>query len=626
MKQELLHLWMNLTVIIYAPFVKNYSLIHFSLNVDTTFVANVTTACLKFKRSNALYIHAANLMHSTMLARLDKYLKRKVNNLKVHCEHHKEGCEWVGEVRYLQDHLDHCTIACSLGCGSYICRSNLKEHKSLHCPNRLISCKNCDYYNTFIIVTEKHYPICPWSPVDCPNHCLVESLKQSELQQHLNECSYQLVDCPSTGCCVHLPRGEMKLHTLQQHNLVLEENNQAVAIIPLSTRASPQYLYNQVPLEFIIPNITKLIKANAVWNSASFFTHKNGYRFYIEVHPNAYGSPNVQESHFAFYARLMKNEHDSDLEWPFEGSFVFEIVDWRVEKKNVLAKIDFNRYTDPDGSCTSRVAEGECYATRALISHSILNFDTYLQDDCLRLRVVDVAVYSTPLLSKTPSWQDPHTATQSVCDFTLTEFTKRKKLNNEHYSPPFYSHPHGYKLCLRVYSNCGDDFKGTHISIFVCLMRGDHDNNLKWPFEGDIIIELLNWNENGHHYRGEIISFNRISDSDICASRVNDREYSPGACGVLSFISHSSLLHNPATNTEYLQDDCLRMRVVDVAVYSTPLLSKTLSWQDPHTAIQSVCDFTLTEFTKRMQLNNDYYCPPFYTHTHMAIRWLFKCV
>ena len=41
----------------------------------------------------------------------------------------------------------------------------------------------------------------------------------------------------------------------------------------------------------------------------------------------------------------------------------------------------------------------------------------------IRLRVVDVAVYSTPLLSKTPSWQDPHTATQSVCDFTLTEFT-----------------------------------------------------------------------------------------------------------------------------------------------------------------------------------------------------------
>ena len=129
-----------------------------------------------------------------------------------------------------------------------------------------------------------------------------------------------------------------------------------------------------------------------------------------------------------------------------------------------------------------RVIVGE-YAPKSLglvnfIPHSSLlyNPDTnteYLQDDCLHLRVVDVAVYSTPLLSKTPSWQDPHTATQSVCDFTLTEFTKRKQFGNEYFSPPFYSHPHGYKLCLRVYANGHGEGKDTHISIFVSLMRGE---------------------------------------------------------------------------------------------------------------------------------------------------------
>ena len=89
-----------------------------------------------------------------------------------------------------------------------------------------------------------------------------------------------------------------------------------------------------------------------------------------------------------------------------------------------------------------------------VVSFLILVFSTILTQTlsiskmtAYNLRVVDVAVYSTPLLSKTPSWQDPHTATQSVCDFTLTEFTKRKQYNNAYYSPPFYSHPHGYKLC-----------------------------------------------------------------------------------------------------------------------------------------------------------------------------------
>ena len=69
----------------------------------------------------------------------------------------------------------------------------------------------------------------------------------------------QLVDCPYRktfiGCSVRLPRGKMKLHTLQQHNLVLEETNQAVAITPATV--SPQYLYNQAPMEFIISDFSE---------------------------------------------------------------------------------------------------------------------------------------------------------------------------------------------------------------------------------------------------------------------------------------------------------------------------------------------------------------------------------
>ena len=146
--------------------------------------------------------------------------------------------------------------------------SEMREHSCRHCHKRMISCENCSYYNTFTIVTEKHYPICPArSPIDCPNqHCPVEGLRRHQLEQHLNECSHQLVDCPNTGCSVRLPRGEMKLHTLQQHNLVLEETNQAVAITPATV--SPQYLYNQAPMEFIISDFAvrrkKLMKCGTV--------------------------------------------------------------------------------------------------------------------------------------------------------------------------------------------------------------------------------------------------------------------------------------------------------------------------------------------------------------------------
>ena len=39
-------------------------------------------------------------------ARLDKHFQREVNSLKVRCQHHDKGCEWVGEVKDLQKHLD----------------------------------------------------------------------------------------------------------------------------------------------------------------------------------------------------------------------------------------------------------------------------------------------------------------------------------------------------------------------------------------------------------------------------------------------------------------------------------------------------------------------------------------
>ena len=265
---------------------------------------------------------------------LENYLQRVVKSLKVRCSDYKEGCEWVGELRDLHDHLDpakgRCGIACPFGCGKYGRRIEMKEHSG-HCHKQMISCENCGYYNTFTIVTEKHYPICPRSPIDCPNqHCSVEGLRRHQLEQHLNECSHQLVDCPNTGCSVRLPRGEMKLHTLQQHNLVLEETNQAVAITPATV--SPQYLYNQAPMEFIISDFSEKKEANEKWNSSPFYTHNRGYKFRLKVYPNGYSTGSG--SHLSVYAQLMRGEYDNELEWPFEGDIRVELLNWRADKNH----------------------------------------------------------------------------------------------------------------------------------------------------------------------------------------------------------------------------------------------------------------------------------------------------
>ena len=128
------------------------------------------------------------------------------------CDGGRLALSWVGEVRDFQYHLDRNVVDCPFGCGKRSCQVVTKKHRSLFCLNRPIGCDNCDYYNTFAIVTEKHNLICLQSPVDCPNHCPVKGLKRCQLEQHFIVCTHQVVKCSETSCSVWLSRGEMGLH------------------------------------------------------------------------------------------------------------------------------------------------------------------------------------------------------------------------------------------------------------------------------------------------------------------------------------------------------------------------------------------------------------------------------
>ena len=84
-------------------------------------------------------------------------------------------------------------------------------------------------------------------------------------------------------------------------------------------------------------------------------------------------------------------------------------------------------------------------------------------------------------------------------EFTMMDFLHKKTANTDWDSPPFYTHPQGYKMCLNLEPNgCGTG-KGTHISLYAALMKGEHDDSLQWPFEGNIVVELLNWREDQQH-------------------------------------------------------------------------------------------------------------------------------
>ena len=59
------------------------------------------------------------------------------------------------------------------------------------------------------------------------------------------------------------------------------------------------------------------------------------------------------------------------------------------------------------------------------------------------------------------------------------------------YSPPFFTSQSGYKMCLQLYLDGKDYGKGTHISLYMIIMRGMFDDLLNWPFQKVVTMILL---------------------------------------------------------------------------------------------------------------------------------------
>ena len=133
--------------------------------------------------------------------------------------------------------------------------------------------------------------------------------------------------------------------------------------------------------------------------------------------------------------------------------------------------------------------------------------------------------------------------------FQLPGYASKKEKNETFHSTPFYTHPGGHEMCIRVCANGVGDGEGSHMSVYTKLLKGRYDNQLHWPFLGTVTYELLNQLEDGNHHR-MVNTF--ITNNNMRVGVIR---------GYPKFLPHSSLGHNPATNTQYLLDDTLYFRV-----------------------------------------------------------------
>ena len=102
------------------------------------------------------------------------------------------------------------------------------------------------------------------------------------------------------------------------------------------------------------------------------------------------------------------------------------------------------------------------------------------------------------------------------------------------------------------------------MSIYIYMMRGSFDDYLKWPFRGEITIQIVNQAGDHDHFEKTIPYTDKTPDD--YTSRVTGSERAKDGLGFHQFRAHADLDYNAARNTQYLKDNHLIVRVVKVVL------------------------------------------------------------
>ena len=147
----------------------------------------------------------------------------------VFCKNRVRDCEWKGNLKLLDSHLENQCIKQFLccpndGCQIKVIREFLNTH--LECCNyRLVNCNYC-FKDTCLQRLNIHYNDCAKYPLDCIQQC-EKMIQRCEMDYHIkNQCENTLLNCPYNkfGCISVFLKKELKDHLMSrydEHNFII---------------------------------------------------------------------------------------------------------------------------------------------------------------------------------------------------------------------------------------------------------------------------------------------------------------------------------------------------------------------------------------------------------------------
>ena len=398
--------------------------------------AGLNRKCIKCTIEGETYI-----LDPSVFSR-DPAMEREIYQLDARCD--SPTCPWTGKFKEYLKHLQSCEfklIKCVCEC--MIAVKDMTEHALSGCTLRRLVCSYCRNGDVIARDMGQHLNTCPKYPISCPNDCGMK-LERESVPQHV------------ATACVNLPCK----FGCEEHGF---DHGEAAVVG-----------HTKILLEMVT------VLQTTIENGAPFQRSLLQQKL-VEIETRMDEIKATIESHQVNRRSLRLSHHN--LESLKEKQTVIEgivaVLNREVEKLiNDQTNLAHQRALNAS-------AVDQIRGSVTSMERSLALKDISLAEQELRLKELESTVYDGNL-----TW-------------VIHDVTRRRQeaINGRTpsiYSTPFYTSRAGYKMCVRIYLNGDGMGKGTHISLFFVLMRGQYDAILPWPFKQKVTLMLLDQNNREH--------------------------------------------------------------------------------------------------------------------------------
>ncbi|XP_065888405.1 TNF receptor-associated factor 4-like [Dysidea avara] len=518
----------------------------------------------------------------------NKQADRAIRSLHVFCTNKEKGCEWQGEVNDIINHLgnsDGCQfedVTCSNDCGKCLQRQYLTGHVEDECVRRKVNCQYCHITGEHQFIEGEHKDQCPKFPIACPNKCEANSIPREDIDEHRKMCPLEEVTCPNdcgmtlqqqyltTHVKMECPRLKVDCqycHITGEHQFIEGEHKEQCPKFPIACPNKCEV--GSVPRDDIEEHI-KMCPLELIQCEY----HVVGCEERMARKDQKKHNKEKMEEHLSFTTRQLTNTQ-RDLNTTKQQLATTcqnltkaekEHITLAANTDEILAKLETKfqtKITEIETAAQKRITELET----KLEQKSKLLEDVLFSDKDLWWKMINSSSSKQKTQQIEQSVSDPNIFWYNTVNYQasklssgdqvtsvivkMSEYAKKKSDGVWWYSDSFYTHHKGYKMCLYVYAG----WTTGYMTVYLVLMKGPYDDQLRWPLKGHCEVKLLNQISNSEHHLGNGEYWDdghkRVPSGERCRYKMWSSH---------QFISHEHL-HKITPTCQYLKDDSIFLQV-----------------------------------------------------------------